>query len=322
METFIVEAVIAGVCSLLLAVWIKGYFRKSGLVGKDVHKEGQPRLPTSGGIPVFLGFYFAASAYVFLRAYLFGTYEGLLEVMAGLLAIALVTFIGFLDDLNSADGKRVGLKQWQKPLLTLPAVLPLVALGLGEPIVTLPILGAVNLSHIYTLAYVPLLFMGASNMVNLLAGLNGLESGMGIIYLTSLSLYAFFFSGLAAKIIAFAALGAVAGFFIINKFPAKMLPGDSLTYFLGAVLATIAIVGNMDKAFFVVSIPFFIELFLKLRGRLREPTVGKLVNGKLQRQGGIYSLPHLFMNGKYSERQVVRAMWLVTAIFSALAWLV
>jgi len=320
-ETFIVEMFIAGLASYLLTLWIKGYFKRSGLVGMDVHKENQPKLPTSGGIPVFLGFYFAASAYIFLRTYLFGTYEGLLEVIASILAIALVTFIGFLDDLNLADGKRVGLKQWQKPLMTLPAVLPLVVLKLGTPTIVLPFVGAINLGYIYPLVLVPLAFMGASNMVNLLGGLNGLESGMGIVYLTSIGIYTYFFSSIAAKIIAFAALGSVAGFFLLNKFPAKILPGDSLTYFLGATLATIAIVGNVEKAILIMSIPFFIELILKLRGKLREPTVGRLVNGKLQRRGGIYSLPHFFMNGKFTEKEVAGAVWIITAVFAVLAWL-
>ncbi len=322
METFIVEMIIAFVSSFLLSNWLKSYFKKAGLVGLDVHKKNKPKLPTSGGIPVFFGFYVAAMLYIFLRTYIYGEFNFLLEILASILSIALVTFVGFLDDVNSAEGKRTGLKQWQKPLMTIWAALPLMALRLGTPKMMLPFIGNINLSFIYPLFIIPIAFMGASNMVNLLGGFNGLESGMAIIYLTSLSLYTYFYSNLAAKIIAFGALGAISGFFLFNKFPSKFLPGDSITYFLGATLATIAIVGNVEKAAIIISIPFIIEGLLKLRGRFKKPTIGILKNGKIHRQDGIYSLPHIFMNGNFTEKQIVQFTWAISAFFSILVWFV
>lgn len=322
METFLVEAVVAMAASYGLGTWISKYFKNAGLVGKDLHKKDQPELPTSSGIPTFLAFYFAAMAYIFLRTYIFKDYTGLMDVTASILTIAFVTFVGFLDDVNTAKGKRIGLKQWQKPLLTLPAAIPLAALQMGVSSMTLPIVGTVDFGVLYPLLLVPLAIVGASNMVNMLAGLNGLEAGMGIIYLTSLSLYAYFYSGLAAKIIAFAALGAVAGIFLLNKYPAKFLPGDSLTYFMGAVLGTLAIVGNMEKPALIIAVPFLIEGALKASGKFKKPTVGYAKKGKIFRQDGVYSLPHIFMNGRYTEQQVVAFTWTISAFFAILVWLV
>ena len=321
METFIVEVLIAALSSYLLGKWIMGYFRAAGIVGEDVHKEGRPVLPTSGGIPVFLGFYFAVMAYAFLRTYIFREQAEMVDTLAGVLAILFITVVGFLDDINAAEGKRIGLKQWQKPLLTLPAAIPLMALNLGTSQVAIPFIGSVELGMLYPLVLVPIGFVGASNMVNLLAGLNGLESGMAVTYLTSLSIYTYYHSSLAAKVLSFGALGAVAGFFLLNRYPARFLPGDSLTYFLGATLAAIAIIGNVEKFVLVLSVPFFVEFALKARGRFREPTVGYVRDGKIYRKGGIYSLPHIFMNGKHSEKGVVRRVWAVSALFSLLAWL-
>ncbi len=322
MESFVLETAVALVSGYLLGSWMKGYFRNAGLVGKDLHKEGHPELPTSAGIPAFLAFYFASMAYIFLKTYIFRDYNELLGVVASILTIMFVTLVGFLDDVNTAKGKRIGLKQWQKPLLCLPAALPLAALRMGVSSMSLPIVGTVSFGLLYPLLIVPVAIVGASNMVNLLAGLNGLESGMGVIYLTSLSLYAYFHSSLAAKVIAFAALGAVAGVFLLNRYPARFLPGDSLTYFLGAVLGTIAVVGNMEKPTLIASIPFLIEGLLKARGKFKKPTVGYVENGKLYKHEGIYSLPHLFMNGKYTEKQVVGFMWAISAFFAILLWFV
>jgi len=60
--------------------------------------------------------------------------------------------------------------------------------------------------------------------------------GMGLVYMGMLSLYAYTKGseiGFAIAIITFCALLA---FLLFNKYPAKILPGDSLTYLLGASL--------------------------------------------------------------------------------------
>ncbi|MBR9680771.1 MAG: hypothetical protein GOU98_03015 [Candidatus Altiarchaeota archaeon] len=322
METFIIEAFVAMILAYFFGSWVRKYFKAAGLVGTDIHKKGTPSLPSSAGIPTFLSFYFAAMMYVFLRTYLYQDYSGLLDVMAGILSIAFITFVGFLDDVYVAKNKRIGLKQWQKPLLTLPAAIPIMALRLGNSTMSLPFFGEINFGLFYPLFLVPFGIMIASNLVNLLAGLNGLESGLGIIYLTSLSLYTYFYSNIAAKILAFSALGAIAGIFLLNKYPAKILPGDSLTYFLGGVLAIISIVGNVEKAGMILAIPFGIESLLKLKGKFKQPTVGKLVDGKIVRHGGIYSIPHFFMNGKYTEKEVVKFIWTIELAFASLIWIV
>jgi len=122
-------------------------------------------------------------------------------------------------------------------------------------------------------------------------------------------------------LITFAALLA---FYLYNKTPAKIFPGDSLTYLLGATLATVAIVGNLEKAALIISIPFIIELFLKFRGKFQKTTVGYYKDGKVHSHyKKIYSIPHfLTRTGKYTEKQVVYSMILLQSIFSLLIWFV
>ncbi|MBR9679865.1 MAG: hypothetical protein GOU99_02340 [Candidatus Altiarchaeota archaeon] len=326
MESFIIEMVFAAIVTLLATPRIARYLKASGIMARDQHKRDKPLLPTSGGIPVFFGFYLAVSLYIFLRVYYFGDMSDLLPIMAVLLSTAIITVIGFLDDIRvnlGSNQERIGLKQWQKPLLTLVAAIPLMALKVGNPSMSLPLIGLVNVGILYPLVFVPVGVMGAANMVNLLAGLNGLETGMAIVYLGSLAYFAFLNSTLAAKVIAFAGLGAALGFYYWNKFPAKVLPGDSLTYFFGALLANLAIIGNMEKVALVISIPFFFEFALKLRGKLKQPTVGTVNRDKiLKLNEGIYSLPHFWMKGKHTEKQVVFRICVIIAVFSVLAWFV
>ena len=77
---------------------------------------------------------------------------------------------------------------------------------------------------IYPLVLVPIGVVGAANMVNMLAGFNGMETGMGIIYMGSLGLYAYFNGRQVAALIALVTLAALLGFYYYNRFPAKILP--------------------------------------------------------------------------------------------------
>ena len=63
-------------------------------------------------------------------------------------------------------------------------------------------------------------------------------------------------------------VGALIGFYIYNKFPAKVFPGDILTYSVGALIAGMAILGNFEKIAVFVFIPYIIETILKSRGKL------------------------------------------------------
>ena len=74
-----------------------------------------------------------------------------------------------------------------------------------------------------------------------------------------LGIYAYVNERHVATLIAFLSVAALLAFLIYNKFPAKILPGDSLTYLLGGALASVAILGNMEKAALIVSIPFFMS---------------------------------------------------------------
>ena len=65
-------------------------------------------------------------------------------------------------------------------------------------------------------------------------------------------------------------------FYFFNRFPAKVFPGDILTYSIGALIAVMAILGNFEKIAVFIFIPYIIETFLKLRGKLEKPSFGKV----------------------------------------------
>ena len=79
----------------------------------------------------------------------------------------------------------------------------------------------------------------------------------------------------------------------------------------------------MERAVILVSIPFFIEFVLKLRGKLKKQSYGYYENGYVKsKYDKVYSIPHfLTKTGRFTERQVVWFTILVELLFSSLIWL-
>ena len=261
---FIIALVAFIVTLILLPWWIK-YLKKIDLVVKDKNKTGEPLVPISGGIVVLAGILAGLMIFIFFRTFFPANHISLImdtavssAVFASIIAIRIITLIGFIDDIliHKSKDSSIGLRQWQKPLLTLAAAVPLMVAKLGTTTMLLPFFGHVNFGIWYALIIVPIGVVGASNMVNMLGGFNGLESGMSVVYLGSLGLYAYVNGSYVAALIALMTFACVLAFYFYNKYPAKILPGDSLTYLLGGSLACIAIVGNLEKAALICSIPF------------------------------------------------------------------
>ncbi|MBI5872097.1 hypothetical protein HZB88_03345 [archaeon] len=303
------------------------YLKKLGLVVKDMNKETMPLIPLSGGFAVFVGIFMGIMASVFVQSFYYKTETYVVGLLAAIITIFALTLVGFIDDLLIKTGNEAsyGLRQWQKPLLSVFAAVPLMVVNAGISNVWVPFIGRVELGLLYPLVVIPVIVIGAGNMVNLIGGLNGIEAGMGLVYTGMLGLYAYANGRDVAALIAFLCFAALIAFLLFNWYPAKIFPGNSLTYLLGGLLAAIAILGNMEKAALIASIPFFAEFFLKIRTRFRAQCYGKYENGKVKSIYGnrIYSLVHLFTRrGLYSEKQVACFLILIELAFCSLIWVV
>ncbi|MBT3323889.1 hypothetical protein HN681_01280 [archaeon] len=299
--------------------WVISYMKNLGVVVKDQHKENKPLIPISGGLAVFFGIFFGIMSVIFIQTFYYHSVSMVIELFAFSLSLFAITFVGFFDDMLIRKDKEssFGLKQWQKPLMTVIAAVPLMVVNAGQSLMYIPFLGVVDVGLLYTFLFIPIGVIGASNMVNLLGGFNGLETSLGIIYIGSLSVYAYAVDSQIAAIIGFVTVLALLSFLYFNWTPAKIFPGDSLTYLLGGVLASMAILGNIEKAALIVSIPFFIEIILKLRGKLKKQSYGKIVDGRIYSlYNKIYSLPHFFtIKGRYTEKQVVFFVCFIELVF-------
>ena len=126
--------------SFAVTFFITPLFRRflyvAGIVGLDLHKKDKPKLASSGGICVAFGVLAGLLSYIGLQTFLYGSEGHLEQLLAVTSSVLIVMFVGLLDDLNVKSRKvktkegytmRVGFPQWLKPLLTLPAALPLMS---------------------------------------------------------------------------------------------------------------------------------------------------------------------------------------------------
>jgi UDP-N-acetylglucosamine--dolichyl-phosphate N-acetylglucosaminephosphotransferase len=131
----------------------------------------------------------------------------------------------------------------------------------------------------------------------MLAGMNGLEAGLGIVAMLALGIYTSMLGRVEASLIAFTLCFSLLAFLKWNWIPAKFLPGDSLTYLIGASFASIVIIGNVEKFGIFVFAPWIIEFFLKLRSKFGARSLGNLTKDGtlLPPYRKVYSLTHIVM---------------------------
>ena len=322
------------------------YLMDSGIYGKDQQKHEKPKIPSSGGVVVFFGFMVSVTFYLGALSFTSPGNTMIPELLAALASVSIISLIGFIDDIHidieeyaaeelgmkKADDKetnketdqgrkfffmdilpekdsevhRKGLDQLPKMLFVLPAVFPLMAVRAGSWTMHFPVIGTVNWGLIYPFVLLPLGLLFVSNVVNMLAGTNGLSGAMSAVAAFFLGLFTFINGSVEASIIAFSLFGALLAFLRYNFYPASILPGDSMTYLAGAALFSTIVIGDVEKFGVFIFTPWLIEFMLKLRSGFNAHSWGIIQeNGKLEPQyEKTYSLTHPLMRRGLTEKQI------------------
>jgi UDP-N-acetylglucosamine--dolichyl-phosphate N-acetylglucosaminephosphotransferase len=200
----------------------------------------------------------------------------------------------------------------------------------GHSTMNLPILGTIDWGILYPLLIVPLGIVGASNAYNLLGGYNGLEAGMGVIILLVLGYVGLLNGKSDASVLALVMAGALLAFLYFNWYPARVFPGDTLTYSVGALVACVAILGDMEKIAILLFIPYVIDFILPMRKGLKVEAFAKVnEDGSLEQPyDKIYDTTHLAIavlrniKRKVYERDVVEFIYLMEIVMVGLVWIV
>jgi UDP-N-acetylglucosamine--dolichyl-phosphate N-acetylglucosaminephosphotransferase len=306
----------------LIPLWIKKA-KKNDIVGSDIHKKDKRKVVEMGGVPVIFGFLLGLLTYVALTINQINTEKNTIFILGILCTILITAIIGILDDVL---GWKIGLRQFEKPIVTILATIPIAILGNGTS-AFIPIIGNVEFGVFYSLLIIPIIILVTTNGFNMIAGYNGLEAGMGMLILITLGLISFFkleifWPGAIAFIMVFALMA----FLIFNFYPASIFPGDSLTYSVGALIGIVAIFAHVPYILLILFLLYGIEFFLKLRGKFQKESFSKLKkNGSLY-VDGIYGIEHIAViligkvKKKVNEKDVVLVIWTFQVILCIIAW--
>jgi len=274
---------------LIMPFWIRKA-KQIGLVWEDMNKpKSEKNVAGSGGIIVVIGSIIGIFLYIAIQTFYFKSTDGIsISIFAMLSTLLLVAGIGLIDDLFG--WKKGGLSKRSRIVLILFSAVPLMVINAGESTMM-----GINFGIWYPLLVIPLGILGATTTFNFLAGFNGLEAGQGIILLSALSIVMYMTGNSWLSVVALCLVASLVAFYIFNSNPAKVFPGDVLTYVIGASIAAIAILGNAEKIALFFFIPYLFEIILKLRGKLNKQSFGKPnKDGSLEMPyDKIYGLEHL-----------------------------
>jgi UDP-N-acetylglucosamine--dolichyl-phosphate N-acetylglucosaminephosphotransferase len=331
-QTIIIPAIVAFIITAISIKFLMDYFSGAGIVAEDKNKGKHTILPGSGGVAVAFGIVVGILVYIFGGSFIYAPVLNISNLMAAALSILLIAFGGFIDDINVKSRQvkatgimdiKQGLKQWQKPLLTIIGVLPLIAINAGVSTLSIPFIGLVDFGLLYPLLILPLAIIFVPNAVNLLGGFNGLEAGTALVASLGFLIYSVFFGTYTGAFISTILFASLLAFLLFNFYPAKVLPGDSLTYTIGAAFVVIMVMGNAESFGVIVFIPWIIEFLLHAKGRFGTTDLGiRQKDGTFKAPYGkkIYSLTHIVMNiKKVREYEVPIYLSLVEALFVLLA---
>lgn len=220
-----------------------------------IHKKGTP---TMGGISFILAIVVALIIAMFLNS------ENIKYYLLFIYTTVSFAIIGYIDDmLIVVKKKNDGLSPRKKLLLQIVFSLIfyiLVSLVYDNVnFIEIPIINyQLNISYLYLL-FVILWQTGFSNAVNLTDGLDGLATSVTIITTSTFALLAYKENNFPVLVFCLAIVGALLGFLLFNKKPAKIFMGDTGSLALGGILAAISIILHKEIVFLFIGLVYILE---------------------------------------------------------------
>ena len=267
--------------------------------------------PTMGGL-IFIIPTFAITLFLLLT----GKIEYSVNLVIVLFVFLSYGLIGFLDDFISLRRKtNKGLTQFQKILLQLIVALVFYVLfrqyTAGDSYLRISALGIDwNLGWFYGV-FILFLLVGSSNAVNLTDGLDGLVSGLGIISFGTYAIIAWQQKQFDILLVCVSTMGALLGFFLYNKKPAKIFMGDVGSLALGGMLAAISILLHQEWTLLLIGLVYVLET----ASVMLQVGSFKLTGKRIFKMSPVH---HHFELSGWSEWKIDIVFWIVGLVMSAL----
>ncbi|VAX37153.1 Undecaprenyl-phosphate alpha-N-acetylglucosaminyl 1-phosphate transferase [hydrothermal vent metagenome] len=235
MEALFITTGIALVSSLLLTPVVRRLAYRWNMVDHpDEHRKlHKNSIPLGGGLSVFSGMVIALCSLLIVP----NPWQETLRNEGGfLLSLAGATFglvlVGLIDDRYSLRGRQKGMGQ-------LAVVSLLIASGLL--IQNVQFFGWRIELGVMAIPFTLFWLLGAINALNLIDGVDGLATSVGIVIGLALAVMAFMTNHFIEGILALALVGSLTGFLYHNFPPARIFLGDAGSMLIGLILGVLAI---------------------------------------------------------------------------------
>ncbi len=273
----------------------------------DQHKIGKPLIPNGLGVAYVL----FSIVYLFsLEFFGVASVNGIPVALTLAVCILFGGFMGLLDDW-------MDLKWRYKAFMPLIAALPLIyyarAIG-ARTTLFLPYIVTFHLGSIYFYVIIPIIVMIVTNTVNMLGGLNGLESICPAIVIVGLMAISHANYVLMVGPILF---WLVLAYF---NFQGKIFVGNSGSFAIGMTIAAFAVISDLKTSLLITILPYIFNSSLILLTVFFTRQRAKVIydGNKLCSDHRRSLITLITYNRPLSEKQVVRTIALIVAVSTAL----
>lgn len=241
-------------------------FIKKIKFGKIIREEGpkshfsKKGTPSMGGVVFIL---FTILGFILNLIFIDDIFISNKIIVLILLTIIGFGLIGFIDDfLLVKSSKKKGLSPNFK--LILQVIISVIYFSFYlkmdfNTTINFFNLFSINLGFLYGM-FILFYLTGYSNAVNLTDGLDGLASGLTLICLIFFGIISYYQNELLILNFIVCFFTSIVAFLFFNFNPAKIFMGDSGSLAIGGVLASLAVLLNVEVYFIILSIPFLIEV--------------------------------------------------------------
>lgn len=278
-------------------------FTERGFVVKDYHKRSLTMVPTYGGLLILLISTFSIPFNVIFFK---------LSIQNYIILLVIISFglFGLIDDM-------INIGQLAKLCIMYYCSYPLVQHMTGTAIFVQGI-GNIEFGIFYPQFIVPTFVLVASNLINMHAGFNGLDSGLSILILTSLILKSILIGDIENIVSIVSLAGALIGYYVYEKYPSRIFWGNTGSLAIGAAIGIAIVIQGFLISGFIMLLPHTINFIMYVYWRWKK--LPDVEFAKIRYDGTLkvpnrltlkWILPYYY---NMTEKQATCSMYLFTGI--------
>lgn len=288
--------------------------------GQAIREEGPQSHMHKKGTPTMGGISFIISIVISLVIAMFLDSENMKYYFLFIYTTISFSIIGYIDDmLIVVKKKNDGLAPRKKLMLQIlfSVIFYMLVTFIYKDInyIHIPVFDYnLNISYLYII-FLVFWQTGFSNAVNLTDGLDGLATSVTIITTSTLALLAYKENNFPVLVFCLTIVGALIGFLLFNRNPAKIFMGDTGSLALGGILAAISVILHKEVAFLFIGLVYILETLSVIIQVAYFKRTGKRIFK-------MSPLHHHFELSGYGEVKTVYIFVIIAVISSAIGYFV